>query len=176
MAADTAYAKRVLLACNGGGDAVSRGVAVGLARHGCRLVLVGDEGALAATAEEGALARRCSPSAVCFRLSRRSRPLLAATPEPDASLPPAAAPPTPLPPARAARIVAASLEDALIKGTASSVSHLGLDSVKKMVLGSGSDCPLSCLCVSPIRNPRPGRGESIGQAPQAQPSTSPTHH
>uniref|UniRef100_A0A453MHL6 Uncharacterized protein n=1 Tax=Aegilops tauschii subsp. strangulata TaxID=200361 RepID=A0A453MHL6_AEGTS len=69
MAADTAYAKRVLLACNGGGDAVSRGVAVGLARHGCRyslslfpffffllfgsestrayrLVLVGDEGAL----------------------------------------------------------------------------------------------------------------------------------
>ncbi|XP_044400357.1 dihydroanticapsin 7-dehydrogenase, partial [Triticum aestivum] len=57
MAADTAYAKRVLLACNGGGDAVSRGVAVGLARHGCRLVLVGDEGALAATAEE---ARRCA--------------------------------------------------------------------------------------------------------------------
>ncbi|VAI86178.1 unnamed protein product [Triticum turgidum subsp. durum] len=52
MAADTAYAKQVLLACNGGGDAVSRGVAVGLARHGCRLVLVGDEGALAATAEE----------------------------------------------------------------------------------------------------------------------------
>ena len=71
MAADTAYAKRVLLACNGGGDAVSRGVAVGLVRHGCRyslslfpffvlslgseskrarthrLVLVGDEDALA---------------------------------------------------------------------------------------------------------------------------------
>ena len=39
MAADTAYAKRVLLACNGGGDAVSRGVAVGLARHGCRYSL-----------------------------------------------------------------------------------------------------------------------------------------
>ncbi|KAF7045019.1 hypothetical protein CFC21_054168 [Triticum aestivum] len=57
MAADAAYVKRVLLACNGGGDAVSRGVAVGLARHGCRLVLVGDEGALAATAEE---ARRCA--------------------------------------------------------------------------------------------------------------------
>ncbi|KAM3318358.1 hypothetical protein ACQJBY_035852 [Aegilops geniculata] len=58
MAADaaTAYVKRVLLACNGGADAVSRGVAVGLARHGCRLVLVGDERALAATAEE---ARRC---------------------------------------------------------------------------------------------------------------------
>ncbi|XP_044431960.1 4-formylbenzenesulfonate dehydrogenase TsaC1/TsaC2, partial [Triticum aestivum] len=52
VAAYTAYAKQVLLACNGGGDAVSRGVAVGLARHGCRLVLVGDEGALAATAEE----------------------------------------------------------------------------------------------------------------------------
>ncbi|KAM3280189.1 hypothetical protein ACQJBY_047146 [Aegilops geniculata] len=57
MAADAAYAKRVLLACNGGGDAVSRGVAVGLARHGCRLVLVGDEGALAPTAEE---TRRCA--------------------------------------------------------------------------------------------------------------------
>ncbi|XP_044945962.1 2-(S)-hydroxypropyl-CoM dehydrogenase-like [Hordeum vulgare subsp. vulgare] len=53
----TADAKRVLLACNGGADAVSRGVAVGLARHGCRLVLVGDEGALAATAEE---ARCCA--------------------------------------------------------------------------------------------------------------------
>ena len=52
MAADTAYAKRVLLACNGGADAVLRGVGVGLARHGCRLVLVGDEGALAATVEE----------------------------------------------------------------------------------------------------------------------------
>ncbi|XP_037467346.1 uncharacterized protein LOC119339350 [Triticum dicoccoides] len=52
MATDTAYAKRVLLACNGGADAVLRGVGVGLARHGCRLVLVGDEGALAATVEE----------------------------------------------------------------------------------------------------------------------------
>ncbi|KAM3401415.1 hypothetical protein ACQJBY_005890 [Aegilops geniculata] len=52
MAADTAYAKRVLLACNGGADAVLRGVAVGLARNGCRLVLVGNEGALAATVEE----------------------------------------------------------------------------------------------------------------------------
>ncbi|KAM0928569.1 hypothetical protein ACQ4PT_002559 [Festuca glaucescens] len=52
-----AYAKRVLLTCNGDGDAVSRGVATSLARHGCRLVLVGDEGALAATAEE---ARRCA--------------------------------------------------------------------------------------------------------------------
>uniref|UniRef100_A0A453Q588 Uncharacterized protein n=1 Tax=Aegilops tauschii subsp. strangulata TaxID=200361 RepID=A0A453Q588_AEGTS len=39
------------------------GVAVGLARHGCRLVLVGDEGALAATVEE---ARR-SAAAVKFR-------------------------------------------------------------------------------------------------------------
>ncbi|KAM0930477.1 hypothetical protein ACQ4PT_000929 [Festuca glaucescens] len=52
-----AYAKRVLLTCNGDGDAVSRGIATSLARHGCRLVLVGDEGALAATAEE---ARRCA--------------------------------------------------------------------------------------------------------------------
>ncbi|KAI4975576.1 hypothetical protein ZWY2020_049183 [Hordeum vulgare] len=39
----------MLLACRGGG---SRGVAVGLARHRCTLVLVGDEGALTATTEE----------------------------------------------------------------------------------------------------------------------------
>jgi hypothetical protein len=32
-----AYAKRVLLTCNGGDDdAVSRGIATSLARHGCR--------------------------------------------------------------------------------------------------------------------------------------------
>jgi hypothetical protein len=31
-----AYAKRVLLTCNGDGDAVSRGIATSLARHGCR--------------------------------------------------------------------------------------------------------------------------------------------
>ncbi|KAL6909383.1 hypothetical protein ACP4OV_001664 [Aristida adscensionis] len=49
-----AYAKRVLL--TSAGDAVSRGIAAALARHGCRLVLVGDAGALAAAAEE---ARRC---------------------------------------------------------------------------------------------------------------------
>lgn len=52
-----AYAKRVLLTCNGDGDAVSRGIATSLARHGCRLVLVGAEDALAATAEES---RRCA--------------------------------------------------------------------------------------------------------------------
>ncbi|KAF8762351.1 hypothetical protein HU200_009530 [Digitaria exilis] len=49
-----AYAKRVLLTA--AGDAISRGIASTLAKHGCRLVLVGDEGALAATADE---ARRC---------------------------------------------------------------------------------------------------------------------
>ncbi|KAI4971764.1 hypothetical protein ZWY2020_002678 [Hordeum vulgare] len=54
----TAATKRVLLACNGGADTVSRGVDVGLAKHGCRLVLVADEGALAATEEE---ARCCVP-------------------------------------------------------------------------------------------------------------------
>ncbi|KAG2544493.1 hypothetical protein PVAP13_9KG014800 [Panicum virgatum] len=49
-----AYAKRVLLTA--AGDAISRGIASNLTKHGCRLVLVGDEGALAATAEE---VRRC---------------------------------------------------------------------------------------------------------------------
>ncbi|CAD6207657.1 unnamed protein product [Miscanthus lutarioriparius] len=52
-----AYAKRVLLTA--AGDAVSRGIASTLAKHGCRLVLLGDEGTLAATAEE---ARRCGGS------------------------------------------------------------------------------------------------------------------
>ncbi|KAF2942352.1 hypothetical protein DAI22_03g415100 [Oryza sativa Japonica Group] len=47
---DAAYAKRVLLTA--AGDDVSRGIASTLATHGCRLVLVGDEGALAGTAEE----------------------------------------------------------------------------------------------------------------------------
>nr|CAB3456642.1 unnamed protein product [Digitaria exilis] len=49
-----AYAKRVLLTA--AGDAISRRIASTLAKHGCRLVLVGNEGALAATADE---ARRC---------------------------------------------------------------------------------------------------------------------
>jgi len=49
-----AYAKRVLLTA--AGDAISRGIASNLAKHGCRLVLLGDETALAATAEE---VRRC---------------------------------------------------------------------------------------------------------------------
>ncbi|XP_006650897.1 3-oxoacyl-[acyl-carrier-protein] reductase FabG isoform X2 [Oryza brachyantha] len=52
---DGAYAKRVLLAS--AGDDVSRGIASTLATHGCRVVLVGDEGALAGTAEA---ARRCA--------------------------------------------------------------------------------------------------------------------
>ncbi|CAM0146682.1 unnamed protein product [Urochloa decumbens] len=50
-----AYAKRVLLTA-AAGDAISRGIATNLAQHGCSLVLVGDEGALAATAEE---VKRC---------------------------------------------------------------------------------------------------------------------
>ncbi|KAF8730962.1 hypothetical protein HU200_016837 [Digitaria exilis] len=45
-----AYAKRVVLTA--AGDAISRGIASNLAKHGCRLVLVGDEGALAATADD----------------------------------------------------------------------------------------------------------------------------
>uniref|UniRef100_A0ACD5X6P7 Uncharacterized protein n=2 Tax=Avena sativa TaxID=4498 RepID=A0ACD5X6P7_AVESA len=58
MGDNAVYAKRVLLTCNGGGDdAISRGIATSLARHGCRLVLVGDEGALASTAEH---VRRCA--------------------------------------------------------------------------------------------------------------------
>uniref|UniRef100_A0A0D9W1E6 Uncharacterized protein n=1 Tax=Leersia perrieri TaxID=77586 RepID=A0A0D9W1E6_9ORYZ len=47
--------KRVLLTA--AGDEVSRGIASALATHGCRVVLVGDEGALAGTAEEAR--RRC---------------------------------------------------------------------------------------------------------------------
>ncbi|KAG8061796.1 hypothetical protein GUJ93_ZPchr0003g16581 [Zizania palustris] len=56
---DAAYAKRVLLAS--GGDVISRGIASGLVTHGCSVVLVGDEGALAGTAEE---ARRCGGGGV----------------------------------------------------------------------------------------------------------------
>ncbi|KAK3145481.1 hypothetical protein QOZ80_3BG0253360 [Eleusine coracana subsp. coracana] len=54
-----AYAKRVLLTA--AGDAVSRGIATSLAKHGCRLVLVGDECPLAKTAAE---ARRCGGGGV----------------------------------------------------------------------------------------------------------------
>ncbi|CAN6314462.1 unnamed protein product [Urochloa humidicola] len=54
-----AYAKRVLLTA--AGDAISKGIASNLAKHGCSLVLVGDEGALAATAEE---VRRCGGGGV----------------------------------------------------------------------------------------------------------------
>lgn len=58
-----AYAKRVLLTA--AGDTVSRGIASTLTKHGCRLVLLGDEGALAATEEE---ARRCGVGGGCVEL------------------------------------------------------------------------------------------------------------